>query len=1453
IIGGDRVLGQISIESSERERAFGESEIRLLQTVASSMGVALENARLFDETQRLLMETEQRNAELAVINSIQRAVGAALDFQAVVNVVGDKLRSLFAIQDLSIWWWDEAAGLVHWVYAYEHGRALRVPPFAPQPGGHAARLLGGRELMHFGSHAQQLAEGFHPAPGSDRARSLLGVPMVAGERCLGALWIENHERDDAFAASDVQLLQTVTSSMAIALLNARSHEAERQRAAELAIVNAVQQALAGELTLKGVYEAVGDKLREVFSQADVGIRLFDLAAGCVRFPYTYEGGVRLEVEPTSLDVGMSARVQRERRTVVVPDFREFEGGEGTYVIPGTRLERSGVFVPLLAGERILGLLTLVDLERPDAFSDADVRLLETLAASMSVALENARLFDETQRLLKETEQRAAELATISTIQQGMAAELDIQAIFDLVGDKLREVFASRDMCIWWWDGGATLRRRYAWYEHTGLGKEGEVSLAIADAGLAVQRILTEGEAVIAGTWAEQDDQDILCLPGTRRALSVASVPIVGGQRVLGLVALEDYEREHAFDPAALRLLATVCASMGVALENARLFDETQRLLKETEQRATELTTINSIQQGIAAKLDFQGIVELVGDALSGAMGLRDISIRWFDHEARTVEVLYGIEHGQRLQKLPPAAIKPGGRAERLMTTRQPQVTHTAVEEAAAYSTVPGTDAALCSAFVPIVSGERVLAGLMVDNHEREHAFGSAELRLLGTVAAAMGTALENARLFDETQRLLKETEQRNAELAVINSIQQAVSAALDFQGIVDVVGDKLREVFATGDMSIRWWDTASGAVHTLYSYEHGVRLPFRAVALEPGTFRHRFYFEDHTPGIISSVEEQIALGVPVQEGTDRARSMIIVPMLAGERMLGSLHLENHERDGAYGPADLRLLETIASSMAVALLNAKSFEAERQRNAELAVINSIQQGMAATLDFQGIVELVGDKLREVLRSGDLNILWHEPDRGELCLHSVYSYEHGERLPDRYFDITPGGAWETMVRTRSAVVIGDAAARQALNMATAPGTDTALSLVLVPIIGNDRVLGRLAVENHEREHAFGESEVRFVQTVAATMGVALENARLFDETQRLLKETEQRNAELAVINSIQQGIAGSLDFQAIVDLVGDKLCEVLKLDDLGIRWLDPDSQLFHYLYARDGGQRIAPAPHPPGVMARRTLEMRQPLVLNRAEKRALGSKTVPGTRDGLSTVMVPIVAGERALGIVDSDNYERENAFAESDVRLLQTMASAMGSALLSAKSYEAERQRATELAVINSIQQGLASKLDLKEVIDLVCGRLTEVFAADSLRIDLVDRARNEIEIPYFTEHGERFSVPARPLEGDLSVASHAMRLGRPIVIGSDAEMAALREAAGIPTQTIGTANAVDQSLVYAPLAIGAESIGVLVIAKQATNAFGTRDVELITTVAASLSLALQNARSFEAERKRNAE
>src|SRR5688572_31819173 len=119
---------------------------------------------------------------------------------------------------------------------------------------------------------------------------------------------------------------------------------------------------------------------------------------------------------------------------------------------------------------------------------------------------------------------------------------------------------------------------------------------------------------------------------------------------------------------------------------------------------------------------------------------------------------------------------------------------------------------------------------------------------------------------------------------------------------------------------------------------------------------------------------------------------------------------------------------------------------------------------------------------------------------------------------------------------------------------PGTAATKSSIEVPIISSDRVLGNIGIDNFEHENAFGESEIRLVTTVAASLGTALENARLFDETQRLLKETEQRAAELAIINSVQEGLASELTMQAVYELVGDKIQEIFDAQVVTITTLD-----------------------------------------------------------------------------------------------------------------------------------------------------------------------------------------------------------------------------------------------------------------------------------------------------------
>ena len=135
----------------------------------------------------------------------------------------------------------------------------------------------------------------------------------------------------------------------------------------------------------------------------------------------------------------------------------------------------------------------------------------------------------------------------------------------------------------------------------------------------------------------------------------------------------------------------------------------------------------------------------------------------------------------------------------------------------------------------------------------------------------------------------------------------------------------------------------------------------------------------------------------------------------------------------------------------------------------------------------------------------------------------------------------------------------------------------------------------------------------------MSVALENARLFDETQRLFKESEQRAAELAIINSVQQALAAELNMQGIYDAVGDKIREIFNQADMGIRIYDPQTNLIHYPYAYEKGKRIAIESHPLGdkgfaAHVMRTRETRGHQQEHGAARSAkYGSTLLPGHAD------------------------------------------------------------------------------------------------------------------------------------------------------------------------------------------------------------------------------------------------
>jgi GAF domain-containing protein/CheY-like chemotaxis protein len=1467
ILAGERVLGVIALES-RRQHAYNDADERLLSTLATSMGVALENARLFHETKRLLTETDERAAELALINQVQRGLAEKLDMQAMYDLVGDKIQEIFDAQGVDIEVYDKASGLINFPYSIEAGKRLYDEPM--ELFGLRKHVYESKAPLVINRDLEGVATkyGQPPVLSGELAKSAVFVPLITGDEVSGFLMLENLDREDAFSDGDVRLVTTLASSLSVALENARLFDETKrllsetdERNAELAVINEIGSALAEQLDFQAIIELVGERVRQIFEASSLFVALYDEVNQMIRFEYEVAEGERFHTDPMPLGEGLTSQVIRSRRALRFATLAESSAAHAVRV--GPMDSESWLGVPILAGTRVVGVIAL-ESPKPNLYTEGDERLLGTVASSMGVALENARLFDETKRLLTETDERAAELAVVNEIGAALAKQLDYDAIIELVGDRLAAMFNSKDMYV----ALADAEHDQITFPYE-MGRGRRVHGAPIPSGQGLTSVVLQRRSSLRlGSWDEQKALGAV-LGGYAEgdvveytAESYLGVPIMVGGDAIGVVAFRD-ERPDAFSERDERVVTTVASSMGVALENARLFNETKRLLAETDERAAELALINSVQRGLSSNLDMQAMYDLVGDKIQEIFDAQGVDIAIYDREAGLIRWAYEIEKGQRLYDEPIPVI---GFRRKVIETKEPLLVN---RDAATRAVELGQPAVLSgepvmsALFVPLMSSGEVTGIISLQNNDHEDAFSESDVRLLTTLAGSLSVALENARLFEETKRLLAETDERAAELAIINSVQQGLAENLDMQSMYDLVGDKIQQIFDAQVVDIGVLDRRANLFHFPYTIERGVRFPDEPMEFI-GMRRH-----------VIEAREALLINERVQERIDTefnqpnviqgepAMSLLFAPLVVGNEARAVISLQNLDRENAFSESDVRLLMTLASSLSVALENARLFDETKrlltetdERAAELAIINSVQEGLAENLDMQSMYDLVGDKIQEIFDAQVVEIGVY--DRTADKLQFPYAIERGVRIDTDPFPLV--GPRRQAIETRQPLLINENVAERSMELGqpTPVHGEFAKSALLAPLVIGAEGRGVISLHNLDREHAFTTSHVRLLATLASSLSVALENARLFDETKRLLTETDERAAELAIINSVQQGLSAKLDMQAMYDLVGDKIQEIFDAQVVTIATYNHEDETMTIPYVIERGAHVSgwEEPQPQSGVARWLIESREPIVVNKDWAGWLAANGVQQAVLGdlpKAVVFAPLVSGEQTRGAISIQNLDREDAFSESDVRVLTTLAASLSVALENARLFDETKrllaetdQRAAELAIVNDVQRGLAAQLEPQAMYELVVERASDVFDTQVVDITVFDHIAGTMRSAVSLERGVRYPSTDRPIMG---VRRHVLETRQPLLINENLRARATE--LGQPTPLFGEQA---QSAIFVPLIVGEEVLGVISLQNlDREHAFSDRDVSLLVTLAASLSVALRTGRLVDETRRRVAE
>ena len=896
-----RTVGALVVQSYRDDVHHTEQDKDLLMFVASHIGAALSRARAIEETR-------QRNAELALVNDVQRGLAEHLEMQAMYELVGDRIQEIFDAQVVDIGIVDADSGVIHFPFTIERG--VRYPDEPIPIMGVRRHVLASHKPVLIGERIVERLEEFGQkweAIQGEPARSMVVVPLVVGTKATGVITLQNLDREHAFSEGDVRLLTTLAGSLSVALENARLFEETRQRNAELALINDVQRGLAENLEMQAMYELVGDRLQEIFDAQVIDIGILDAEAGVIQYPFTIERGVRFPDEPTPLTAGPGAHVLETREPLLINDrfderVVEFGGGFVQGEAP-----KSGLYVPLVVGGTATGRISLQNLDREHAFTEGDMRLLATLAGSLSVALENARLFEETR-------QRNAELALINDVQRGLAENLEMQAMYDLVGDRIREIFDAQVIGIGILDREAGLLRNPYLFE---AGERfPEQSFEVSGAS---RHVMETGETLVFNDRFDERLEELGGSPSWGKGGNPKSgvyVPLVVGGEAFGRITLQNLDREWAFSDADVRLLATIAGSLSVALQNARLFEETR-------QRAAELAVVNNVGQAIAEQLELDALIQRLGDQLREVFTADIVYVALHDEPTDVIEFPYYSENGV-LGRERPALQFGQGVTSRILQSREPLLLNRAGAFEELGIEIVGTPAQSYLG-VPILVEGRAIGVISVQSTQQGGRFGESDTRLLSTIAANVGVAIQNARLYRETGR-------RASEMAALAELGREIGAMLEPEAVLRRVAEAARDLLEADTSAVFLEGTDDGARLVPIVAIGEIADLIMADTIQPGEGIIGDLAGRAAAEVVNDVfGDPRALPIPGEEVNPEERLMA-APLLARGRVIGMMAVWRTGPADDFSEADLSFLVGLSQQGAIAIENARLFrEAQDARD------------------------------------------------------------------------------------------------------------------------------------------------------------------------------------------------------------------------------------------------------------------------------------------------------------------------------------------------------------------------------------------------------------------------------------------------------------------------------------------------------------------------------------------
>lgn len=783
--------------------------------------------------------------------------------------------------------------------------------------------------------------------------------------------------------------------------------------------------------------------------------------------------------------------------------------------------RSAMAVPLMVASRVIGALAVFN-RREISFSKEDEDILERLAHCAAAAIESSRLHSKAQQM-------SVGGATLLEIGSAIGSTLQLKQLLKIVAQKTAA--ASRtDRCSiisWTKDGWLVpLMSQFAtsppdrplWAAFKDLKRYRTEEIS------AFTHVIEHREPVVidnpaASPLVPQDWIKVFQLK------SILVVPLVRHDRVVGALVLDNMYEWRPFDEEQIQLASTIANQVALAIENARLFQETQRRLQESE-------TLLAVSRSVSSTLDLTEVIRRVAREATRALGADSAAAYRYESSADLLQPLaaYHLPTERRLaMREVPVSVRGFPFLEEAWRTKQKVFSNDTARDPRCDSRLLRQFPQKSTLFVPMVVKEEIMGGFFLFWWEREHQFSPQQLLLADGIAQQAAMAIENARLYSDLERSnadLQESKRIIKELyrlsvALQESLTPTARLDLILRGVHEIAGLDKIALFLTDseDRSLR----AVAGVGAIDEPLEGVQIPLDS----RGGALARAFLESREIRVDGSepLPPELRLSPPYSDiRWLRSRSFLILPLISRNKAIGVIGMCNRLTRRPL-PQDIELLQIFANHAATAIENARLYEKEKtakeesvKRAAELAALIKGNTLITSSLNLDQVLDGIVTIAKELTGLPHWIVMLAN-EQQELIWKTMI------QIPEEVQKIGRLKIWESLsglvAKTGEPVIVEDMGSDPRFHFPHLAIKYGFKSYLGVPMKAKGKLVGVLATLTSEPHH-FIEEEINLLTAFADQAAIAIENAQLYSKVKELAIHKERNRLARTLHDRLAQAL-------------------------------------------------------------------------------------------------------------------------------------------------------------------------------------------------------------------------------------------------------------------------------------------------------------------------------------------